>query len=60
MRRLVMLFALASCGDNVKPQATEDAGVQGLAPCLERETDLPLAPTGQLTCDLLPPDFVAR
>jgi hypothetical protein len=60
MRRLWILLALAACGDNVKPQATEDAGVQKLAPCLEQPTDLPMPPTGQLTCDLLPPGFVAQ
>jgi hypothetical protein len=59
MRRLLLLVALVSaCGDNIKPQATEDAGVQ-LAPCLEQPTDLPMPPTGQLTCDLLPPGFGA-
>jgi len=62
MRRLVLvcLFA-AACGDNLKA-TPHDAGAdaadaQALAPCLDRPTDLPRAPGGQLPCELLPPGF---
>jgi len=34
-------------------------GDGGLAPCLDRPTDLDRPPSGQLPCDLLPPGFVA-
>lgn len=70
--RLAMLALVAAlagaCGDNTRPQAPDDAGIDGqpqpqpLAPCLDRPTDLPRPPTatGQLPCELLPPGFVAR
>ncbi len=73
MRGLVLVVALGlfGCGDNNVP-ATPDPTPDGppaptpdspvappLAPCLDRPTDLPLPPTGQLSCDLLPPGFVA-
>jgi hypothetical protein len=38
---------------------TPPAGDGGLAPCLDRPTDLDMPPSGQLPCDLLSPDFVA-
>lgn len=71
MKRLVpwlAALALAACGDNrLRPPADagpedpdageEDAGVEVLAPCLDRPTDLARPPTGQLPCDLLPPGF---
>ena len=64
----IALLAFAACGDNGRPQtpgdagvdAGDDAGVQPLAPCLDRPTDLPRPPTGRLPCELLPPGFVAR
>jgi hypothetical protein len=62
MRALVLLLALAACGDNKKASATGDAGIDAgptvLAPCLDRPDELP-RPTGQLPCELLPPGFVA-
>lgn len=66
MRALAfVLFVVAACGDNKTATPTGDAGVdaptqQVLAPCLDRPTDVPRAPTGQLTCDLLPPGFKAQ
>jgi hypothetical protein len=73
MRRLVLLLvtvvALAACGDNKVPAAKEDAGpppidaavdgppVVNTGPCLDRPTDMPLPPSGQLPCELLPPGF---
>jgi hypothetical protein len=68
MRALVFFVVLAAaCGDNEKPTTPDDAGIdagpdanpQALAPCLDRPTDLPRPPSGQLPCELLPPDFVA-
>ena len=65
MRALVVILALAGCGDNVKP-VQQDAGIPQpdaqamVGPCLERPTDLPLPPTGPLPCELLPPGFVAQ
>jgi hypothetical protein len=68
MCRLVLLFALAACGDNLPPLPADDdpdhdaapeppdAG-GALAPCIDRPTDLARPPTGQLPCDLLPPGF---
>jgi hypothetical protein len=66
MRYLVLLVLFAAaCGDDTKPAQPSDAGidaaqVQPLAPCVDRPTDLPLPPTKQLPCELLPPGFVAR
>ena len=59
MRRVVLLLVLATgCADFHKgTPATGDAGVDKLEPCLDRPTDLSRPPTGQLSCDLLPPDF---
>ncbi len=41
--------------------APTDAGTDAAAigPCLDRPTDLPRPPTGQLPCELLPPGFGA-
>lgn len=63
MRYLILsvLFA-AACGDNkdapkdAGADATADAAVP-LGACLDRPTDLPRAPAGQLPCELLPPGF---
>jgi hypothetical protein len=72
MRPLICALAvlgLAGCGDNHvrpppdarpdEPDAADepDAGPEVLGPCLDRPTDLPRPPTGQLPCDLLPPGF---
>jgi hypothetical protein len=61
MRRVVLMLVIATgCGDNGKPAVASDAGgdaVIELKPCLDRPTDLARPPTGQLSCDLLPPDF---
>jgi hypothetical protein len=64
--RVFLLVALAAgCGDNVKPKAPDDGGVdattpdalQPYGPCLDRPTDLPRPPSGALPCELLPPGF---
>ncbi|HEY5920820.1 MAG TPA: hypothetical protein VIV11_04080 [Kofleriaceae bacterium] len=64
MRALLLVVALAACGDN-KP-ARDDAGTgdgsmpdatQPLRHCLDHPTNLVKPPTGQLPCDLLPPGF---
>ena len=68
MRRLICALALVGlvgCGDNnvqPPPDARPDSPDAGevpeeLAPCLDRPTDLPRPPSGQLPCDLLPPGF---
>lgn len=61
MRRAVLMLLLSmGCGDNNRPAVAGDAGVDAvleLKPCLDRPTDLARPPTGQLPCDLLPPDF---
>ena len=66
MRALVFCVAVmaTACGDNRAaprdPAPTEDAGTGGpaaLAACLDRPTDLSVAPVGQLPCELLPPGF---
>jgi len=64
----ILAVGLLGCGDNhVRPPADafpeepdgapSDAGIEALGPCLDRPTDLPRPPTGQLPCDLLPPGF---
>jgi hypothetical protein len=64
MRILVVLALIAACGDNVRPMTpgdaatTPDAAVQPLAACLDRPTDLPRPPAGQLPCELLPPGLM--
>jgi hypothetical protein len=68
MRALILSLALCACGDNNQPAQTQPdtpatpdgPGPTVLAPCLDRPTDVALPPNGQLTCDLLPPGFVAR
>lgn len=70
MRRLLLTLALlGACGDNLKPEVRDDAGVadaspdaspdapmqQNAGPCLGRPTDLARPPTGALPCDMLPP-----
>lgn len=71
---VALALALLACGDNSVPETvdpgptpdgplTPDTPVAptNLEPCLDRPTDLPGAPSGQLSCDLLPPGFqVAR
>lgn len=63
-----LLFALAcavlgACGDDTQPPAGPDAGPDAnpgaLASCLGEPTKLARPPTGQLPCELLPPNFVA-
>lgn len=63
----------AACGDNDAPQSPADAAVADAAgdaapdsavpltggPCLDQPSELPRPPTGALSCDLLPPGFVA-
>jgi hypothetical protein len=76
MRRAAFLVAvlLAACGDNQRPPSGEveadaapveiDAGIDGapstLGACLDRPTDLPRPPTGQLPCELIPPGLVLQ
>lgn len=63
MRALLLCVALAACGDNHRagPADDHDAGVDAapaaLGACLDRPTELALAPTGGLPCELLPPGF---
>jgi hypothetical protein len=69
MRALLFCVAVmaTACGDNrAAPRdraPVEDAGIDGpvgptaLAACLDRPTDLSVAPAGQLPCELLPPGF---
>lgn len=70
MRAVFLALALIACGDNRVPGTpgpTPDGPVvdsppvapTNLEPCLDRPTDLPGAPNGQLSCDLLPPGFTA-
>jgi hypothetical protein len=61
MRRIILcLVVAAACGDDARP-AREDAGpepdappAEGLVGCLDTPV-LPMAPNGQLPCDLVPP-----
>ncbi len=64
MRRILFLLAaLAACGDNLKPSTPDDAGIDAavdapsgrLTGCIDRPNQLPVAPSGQLPCDLIPP-----
>ena len=62
MRGLVIVVALlaAACGDNLKQhQHGDDAGIDATSPltgCLDEPgMEVPLAPNGQLPCDLIPP-----
>ena len=60
-----MLALVAGCKDFHAADIPGDAAVvtpdapgqMTLAPCLDRPTDLARPPTGQLSCDLLPPGF---
>jgi hypothetical protein len=60
MRRIILCaLVAAACGDNGSPPLREDAGppdapAQGLIGCLDT-AELPMAPNGQLPCDLVPP-----
>ncbi|MEO8705506.1 MAG: hypothetical protein ABI867_36080 [Kofleriaceae bacterium] len=67
-RAILLLAALAACGDNKTQPARDDAGVADAAPpidtpppttvgpCLDRPGDLP-TPSAGLPCELLPPGF---
>ena len=61
MRRMILCVLVAvACGDDGQPAhddaspGTPDAPAQGLVGCLDT-ADLPMAPNGQLPCDLVPP-----
>lgn len=67
------LLLIAACGDNLGPPARDDAGPTidaavaidasvdappaALGPCLDRPTDPPRPPAGQLPCELIRPGF---
>jgi len=64
MRALLFCAAVlaTACGDNRAAPPPDDAAVIPDAPaartaCLDRPTDLAVAPSGELPCDLLPPGF---
>jgi hypothetical protein len=64
MRRFVLscaLLAAAACGDNIKQNAGDDAGVDAakLVGCLD-EPAIPAAPNGALPCDLVPPGLALQ
>ena len=48
----------AGAGGNLSDAGITPPGDGGLAPCLDRPTDLDRPPSGRLPCDLLPPGFV--
>ncbi len=63
MRWIIVCALLAACGDNGKAQNQhDDAGVDSttsdapakLTGCLD-SPGVPMAPNGQLPCDLIPP-----
>lgn len=57
MRWIIVCALLAACGDDNKatPQdAGMDAAPEKLTGCLDTPS-VPLAPNGQLPCDLIPP-----
>ena len=58
---LALLVPLGACGDNTKPKAAHDAGLDAgptaVGACLDRPDELPRAPSGALPCELLPPGF---
>jgi hypothetical protein len=68
---LAAALAAGACGDNLAPPAQDDAapppidgappdaGPTVRGPCLDRPTDLPRPPIGELPCDLYPPGFGA-
>lgn len=61
------VLLVAACGDNLGAPPKDDAAPAidaaiaidappgTLGPCLDRPTDLPRPPTGQLPCELIPP-----
>jgi hypothetical protein len=61
-RVILLLAALAACGDNLKAPARDDAGVDAapdggagrLTGCLD-QPGVPRAPEGSLPCELVPP-----
>jgi hypothetical protein len=56
MRWIIICTLLAACGDNGKAKPA-DAGIDTpthLKGCLDTPS-VPMAPTGQLPCDLIPP-----
>ncbi|MDB4962686.1 MAG: hypothetical protein JWP01_2685 [Myxococcales bacterium] len=64
---MIAALLAGACGDNLtapkdaapaEDAPSSDAGPQSIFPCLERPTDLPRVPTGQLPCELLPPGFI--
>lgn len=69
MRRLLLLALVASsiaACDKSSTSGPADAGVVdggpshhdgGLAPCLDRPTNLAQPPNGPLPCELIPPGF---
>ena len=62
-RAMLFALALAACGDNregPKDAAPDDAAIDApaataIGPCLDRPT--PIAPQGQLPCELISPGF---
>lgn len=64
-RLMMVLAALAACGDNKHAQVPDDAPVSPDAPgdatpgrltgCLDRPGTLPAAPASGLPCELVPP-----
>jgi hypothetical protein len=68
-RAIVLVTALAACGDNLHP-VSQDAGLDdalvdaappdgpaALGPCLDRPTEITKVPTGKLPCELISPAF---
>jgi hypothetical protein len=58
MRWIIVCALLAACGDDNKSMS-HDAGIDAAEPgkltgCLDTPS-VPLAPNGQLPCDLIPP-----
>lgn len=57
---LTGLLLLSGCPDAGPPSETApDAAPKVLKACLERDSDLPRPPTGELSCELIPPPFRA-
>jgi len=65
LRGLVLAMFLTACACPAPPAPPPDSGTDagagggtggGLAPCLDRPTDLP-RPEGQLPCEMFPPGF---
>lgn len=67
-RTVILVAALAGCGDNVKPHPAQDdagpgsdaAAPNAIGPCLDRPTNAVTAPTGMLPCELISPGFHAE